>query len=208
MFSRRPAKDGPMPVAGYAATVRRCQHRPRDESSRTQDTARAGFSCPARDGLLGRGGCSHSLRRTDRLRSATVWAGHKSPARWNLLRASAPLAHSNMPIKWAPNPPAHSRVQAFGAFHSHPRLRQVPETAVLKNLADNIALAGFDEGDGLYGPAATGAEQRVCLVKFCLVNSLDEHGPALALEPGRRCDGRLLLLGAGKLGKPSNRVLL
>ena len=52
------------------------------------------------------------------------------------------------------------------------RGRVVPEAAVFENLADGIALMGFDEGDDLHGTAALGAAQRIGLV-----DAFDEHGP-------------------------------
>ena len=52
----------------------------------------------------------------------------------------------------------------------------MPQVAVPEDLADDIALASFDEGDDLHGPAALGAEQRVGLV-----DAFDEHGPAAAI---------------------------
>ena len=44
----------------------------------------------------------------------------------------------------------------------------LPEAAVFEDAADEIALAGFDEGDDLHGAAALGTQQRVGLV-----NALD-----------------------------------
>ncbi len=51
----------------------------------------------------------------------------------------------------------------------------MPQVAVLEDLADDIALACFDDGDDHHGAAALGAEQR-----FGLVDAFDEHGPASA----------------------------
>ena len=51
----------------------------------------------------------------------------------------------------------------------------MPQAAVFEDLSDDLALAGFDEGDDLHGPAALGAQKRVGLV-----DTLDEHRPAFA----------------------------
>ncbi len=53
--------------------------------------------------------------------------------------------------------------------------RVVPQAAVLEDLADDVFLAGFDEGDDLDDAAALGATQGVGLV-----DALDEDGPAAA----------------------------
>ena len=47
---------------------------------------------------------------------------------------------------------------------------------MFEDLADELAMASFDEGDNLHGPAALGAQQRVGLV-----DALNEHGPTLAV---------------------------
>ena len=44
---------------------------------------------------------------------------------------------------------------------------------MLEDFADDIVLAGFDEGDDFHGAAALGAAQRIDLI-----DALDEHGPA------------------------------
>ncbi len=56
---------------------------------------------------------------------------------------------------------------------------------MLKDLANDLVLAGFYEGDDFHGPAALGAQQRIGLV-----DALDEHGPAAAVEPCGGDDGR------------------
>ena len=57
----------------------------------------------------------------------------------------------------------------------------MPEAAVLKDLADDIILTGFDERDDFHSAAALRAGQRIDLI-----NPLDEHGPAAAgLAVGR-----------------------
>ena len=55
----------------------------------------------------------------------------------------------------------------------------MPKPAVFENLADEVHLMGFDEGDDLHGPATFRAEQRVGLVDV-----LDENRPTTAIESG------------------------
>ena len=67
--------------------------------------------------------------------------------------------------------------------------RVLPKPATLQDLADDVVLAGVDEGDYLHGPAATGAQEGVGLV-----NSFDHHGPAAANTPVGRSDNWLLVM--------------
>jgi hypothetical protein len=63
---------------------------------------------------------------------------------------------------------------------------------------DHVALIGLDEGDDLHGPAALGAQERIDMV-----NLLDKHGPATAVEPGGVWLGGLRRWRAvGGLGNP------
>jgi hypothetical protein len=64
----------------------------------------------------------------------------------------------------------------------------VPQAAVLEDFADDLFLAGHDEGDDFHRSAAFWAAQRVGLV-----DALDEDGPAAAVELGRFDDRRGLV---------------
>jgi len=66
--------------------------------------------------------------------------------------------------------------------------RIVPQAAVLEDFADDLFLAGHDEGDDFHRSAAFWAAQRVGLV-----DALDEDGPAAAVELGRFDDRRGLV---------------
>jgi len=89
--------------------------------------------------------------------------------------ASVGLGHwtSGCSRPGAPGTPTGARRRP--GRRSRRRWRVLPQAAVFEDLADDLALTGFDEGDDLHGPATppeVGAPQRVGVV-----HTLDEHRP-------------------------------
>jgi hypothetical protein len=66
---------------------------------------------------------------------------------------------------------------------------------VFEDLADHVALLSFDEADDLHRRAALGAPKRVGLV-----DALNKHGPAAAVESGRGGDRGVVLIVRVRLG--------